>query len=82
VPPETGWAWAGAEAKQPGRGLQAACQAWEGGFGAIAERQGAEMALCFGPSLPAHELVTERFVEHAGALYGPILARHAKETRR
>jgi exodeoxyribonuclease V gamma subunit len=82
VPPETGWAWAGAEAKQPGRGPQAACQAWEGGFGAIAERQAAEMALCFGPSLPAHELVSERFVEHARALYGPILARHAKESRR
>jgi exodeoxyribonuclease V gamma subunit len=82
VPPETGWAWACAEAKQPGRGLQAACQAWEGGFGAIAERQAAEMALCFGPSLPARELVAERFEQHASNLFGPLLARLSKETRR
>jgi hypothetical protein len=40
------------------------------------------MALCFGPSLPARELVAERFAQHASNLFGPLLARHSKESRR
>ena len=78
VPPETGWAFAQAEQKQPGGGLAKARGVWEGSFGVPAEREGEVMAVCFGPTLPASELLDARAIGLAHGLFGPLLERFAE----
>jgi exodeoxyribonuclease V gamma subunit len=75
LPPETGWAYAAAEAAKPGqgRGWSKAREAWEGGFQSRGERHDAVMALCFGSDQPLAELLTPPVQELALALHGPLL---------
>jgi exodeoxyribonuclease V gamma subunit len=75
LPPDTGWAYAAAEAAKPGegRGWGKARDAWEGGFQFRGERQDAAMALCFGSDQPLAELLTPPVQELALALHGPLL---------
>ena len=75
LPPETGWAYAAAEAAKPGesRGWSKAREAWEGGFHSDGERRDAVQALCFGSDQPLAELLTPAVEELALALHGPML---------
>jgi exodeoxyribonuclease V gamma subunit len=75
LPPDTGWAYAAAEAAKPaqGRGWSKAREAWEGGFQSRGERHDAAMALCFGSDQPLAELLTPPVQELALALHGPLL---------
>jgi exodeoxyribonuclease V gamma subunit len=75
LPPDTGWAYAAAEAAKPGegRGWSKAREAWEGGFQTRGERQEAALALCFGSDQPLAELLTPAAQELALALHGPLL---------
>jgi len=75
LPPETGWAYAEAEAAKPnqGRGWSKARDAWEGGFSTPGERCEAALALCFGSDQPLAELLTPAVEELALALHGPLL---------
>ena len=75
VPPRSGWAWVSAEQRKPGSGFPAARKAWEGDYGVSAERDEAVMALCFGSSTNARELMDQHFGEAALALLEPLLAR-------
>jgi exodeoxyribonuclease V gamma subunit len=75
VPPRTGWAWAEAELRQPGRGFRAALDAWEGGFSGFGERQREVMALCFGGATTTRELLDPGFCRGALALLTPLLER-------
>lgn len=80
VPPHTGWDWAEAELRKPGSGGRAALGAWEGGFGRRGEREQEVMAVCFGATLTARELLDEPFRTAALALLAPLLARRSLET--
>jgi exodeoxyribonuclease V gamma subunit len=75
LPPETGWAYAAAEAAKPGegRGWSKAREAWEGGFHSDGERRDPVQALCFGSDQPLAELLTPAVEELALALHGPML---------
>ena len=75
LPPETGWAYAAAEAAKPGqgRGWSKARDAWEGGFQGRGERQDAVQALCFGSDLPLAGLLTPELETLALTLHGPLL---------
>ncbi|QPN58816.1 exodeoxyribonuclease V subunit gamma [Synechococcus sp. CBW1002] len=73
VPPETGWAYAAAEAKKAGSGAAAACKRWEGGPEQQAERDEEVMALCFGRSLSGRALLQGPCTAHALALHQPLL---------
>jgi exodeoxyribonuclease V gamma subunit len=75
LPPDTGWAFAEAEAAKPGegRGQSKAKEAWEGGFQGRGERHDAIQALCFGSDQPLAELLTPPVEELALALHGPLL---------
>lgn len=75
LPPETGWAFAAAEAAKPGqgRGWSKARDAWEGGFQGRGERQEAVQALCFGSDQPLAELLTPPVQQLALELHGPLL---------
>ncbi len=73
LPPDTGWAYAAAEAAKPCTGWGKARDAWEGGFQFRGERQDAAMALCFGSDQPLAELLTPAAQELALALHGPLL---------
>jgi exodeoxyribonuclease V gamma subunit len=75
VPPRSGWAWVSAEQRKPGSGFPAARKTWEGDYGTSAERDDAVMALCFGSSTSARELMDQHFSEAALALLEPLLAR-------
>ncbi|MCP9815229.1 exodeoxyribonuclease V subunit gamma [Synechococcus sp. GreenBA-s] len=74
VPPDTGWAFAAAEARKPGSGFSKAAACWEGGFQGPGERDQEAQALCFGASLPARELLGETFEHWALELWQPVLA--------
>jgi exodeoxyribonuclease V gamma subunit len=75
LPPDTGWAYAAAEAAKPGqgRGWSKAREAWEGGFQVRGERRDAVKALCFGSDQPLAELLTEPAQQLALDLHGPLL---------
>ena len=75
LPPETGWAYAAAEAAKPGqgRGWSKARDAWEGGFNGDGERRDAAQALCFGSDQPLAELLTPPVEQLALELHGPLL---------
>ena len=75
LPPDTGWAYAAAEASKPGegRGWAKARDAWEGGFNHRGERCDPALALCFGSDQPLAELLTPELEELALALHGPLL---------
>ena len=75
LPPETGWAYAAAEAAKPGqgRGWSKARDAWEGGFNGEGERRDAAQALCFGSDQPLAELLTPPVEQLALELHGPLL---------
>jgi exodeoxyribonuclease V gamma subunit len=75
LPPDTGWAYAAAEAAKPGegRGWSKAREAWEGGFQTRGERQEAALALCFGSDQPLAALLTPPVQELALALHGPLV---------
>lgn len=75
LPPETGWAYAAAEAAKPGqgKGWSKAREAWEGGFNRDGERRDAVQALCFGSDQPLAELLTEPVQQLALDLHGPLL---------
>lgn len=75
LPPDTGWAYAAAEAAKPGqrKGWSKAKEAWEGGFQGRGERQDAIQALCFGSDQPLAELLSPAVQELALALHGPLL---------
>ncbi|MEA5422080.1 exonuclease V subunit gamma, partial [Synechococcus sp. CCY9202] len=73
VPPESGWAYAAAEAKKAGSGAAAACKRWEGGPEQQAERDEEVMALCFGRSLSGRALLQGPCTAHALALHQPLL---------
>ncbi|MFM7651539.1 MAG: exodeoxyribonuclease V subunit gamma, partial [Vulcanococcus sp.] len=75
LPPETGWAYAEAEAAKPGqgRGWTKARDAWEGSFQTAGERGDAAQALCFGSDQPLAELLTPELEQLALALHGPLL---------
>jgi exodeoxyribonuclease V gamma subunit len=73
LPPRTAWAWLKAERQRVGTGLAAARAAWEGRPGAFAERERAEMLLCFGDAPPLEALLDDSFGERAVHLYGPLL---------
>ena len=75
LPPDTGWAYAAAEAAKPGqgKGWSKAQEAWEGGFQSRGERHDAIQALCFGSDQPLAELLTAAVEQLALALHGPLL---------
>jgi exodeoxyribonuclease V gamma subunit len=75
LPPETGWAYAAAEAAKPGqgRGWSKARDAWEGGFQGSGERHDAVQALCFGSDQPLAALLTPELEQLALELHGPLL---------
>ena len=75
LPPETGWAYAAAEASKPGegRGWGKAREAWEGSFQGRGERQDAVQALCFGSDQPLAELLTPPVQQLALELHSPLL---------
>ena len=75
LPPDTGWAYAAAEAAKPGQnsGWSKARDAWEGGYQGRAERRDAVMALCFGSDQPLAALFTPAVERLALALHGPLL---------
>jgi exodeoxyribonuclease V gamma subunit len=75
LPPETGWAYAAAEAAKPGqnKGWSKARDAWEGSFQGRGERQDAVQALCFGSDQPLVEILTPSVQRLALALHGPLL---------
>lgn len=75
LPPETGWAYAAAEAARPGegRGWSKARDAWEGGFQGRGERQDAVQALCFGSDQPLVEVLTPIVQRLALELHSPLL---------
>jgi exodeoxyribonuclease V gamma subunit len=73
VPPETGWAYAEAERKKAGSGLQKGCAAWEGSAYSRAERNDEIQAACFGASLSGRELLSPEAQDLALALFTPLL---------
>ncbi len=73
VPPLSGWAWVSAEARRTGSGFEAAQRAWEGGANQWAERQQEEMAVCFGATLEASDLIDAHFEAKALELWDPVL---------
>jgi exodeoxyribonuclease V gamma subunit len=73
VPPDTGWAWAEAEARTSGGGLQGATRIWEGDPQRFGEREQPAMALCFGRDTAARELLREPLTTLARTLHGPLL---------
>lgn len=75
LPPDTGWAYAAAEAAKPGqnKGWSKARDTWEGGFQGRGERQDAVQALCFGSDQPLVEILTPSVQRLALALHGPLL---------
>ncbi len=73
VPPLSGWAWVSAEARRTGSGFEAAQRLWEGGANQWAERQQEEMAVCFGATLEASELIDAQFEARAQELWEPVL---------
>ncbi len=73
LPPDTGWAFAAAEARRPGSGFQRAADCWEGGFQGPGEREQEAQALCFGAALPARDLLTEALEQRALEFWrGPL----------
>jgi exodeoxyribonuclease V gamma subunit len=81
VPPDTGWAFAAAEQRRAGQGWGKARAAWEGGFGATAERRDPVQALCFGSDLPLEALLTPATEQRALALHSPLLQRWEERKR-
>jgi exodeoxyribonuclease V gamma subunit len=73
VPPRCGMAYLEAERSRPGSGPGAAADCWEGAGMRRAERQEAEMALCFGADRPIADLLGPEFVACATDLYGVML---------
>jgi exonuclease V gamma subunit len=73
LPPRTAWAWLVAERHRVGSGAAAARPVWEGRPGSFAERERAEMLVCFGDAPPLEALLDDRFGERAVDLYGPLL---------
>ncbi|SBO42868.1 exodeoxyribonuclease V subunit gamma [Cyanobium sp. NIES-981] len=66
VPPDTGWALLT-------KGRSAAIACWEGGFQRPGEREEPEQALCFGPDLPAAQLLQDPLECCANTLMGPLV---------
>ncbi len=82
VPPRTGWGWLTCERRRAGDGFGEARRIWEGDGPAGGEREREEMEVCFGATLPAADLVDERFGERAAALYGPLLEAEIPKPKR
>ncbi|MFZ9748790.1 MAG: exodeoxyribonuclease V subunit gamma [Vulcanococcus sp.] len=79
LPPETGWAFAAAEAR--GRGWIEAQNAWEGGFQSQGEREDPVQRICFGSDLPLRELLSEPVQALALELHQPLLDRRQEAKR-
>ncbi len=79
LPPETGWAFAAAEAR--GRGWIEAQNAWEGGFQSQGEREDPVQRICFGSDLPLRELLSEPVQVLALELHKPLLDRRQEAKR-
>jgi len=74
VPPDSGWAFARANYKDPKNGEKAFNQKWKGGFNIKGERDKAEMQLCFGVRCEASTFLSnEVFQEACMTIYGPLL---------
>ena len=71
LPPETGWAYAAAEAR--GRGWTEARNTWEGTPQSPAEREDAVQRVCFGSDLPLSALLSPALQELALELHQPLL---------
>ena len=71
LPPETGWAYAAAEAR--GRGWIEARNTWEGTPKSPAEREDPVQRVCFGSDLPLSELLSPRLQALALELHEPLL---------
>lgn len=82
LPPDTGWAYAAAEAAKPGegKGWGKAREIWEGGFHNQGERHDAAQALCFGSDQPLMELLTPAVAQLALELHAPLLE-HRQEVK-
>jgi len=73
LPPETGWAYAAAEAR--GRGWIEAQNTWEGSFQSQGEREDPVQRVCFGSDLPLSELLSPELQALALELHQPLLER-------
>ena len=73
LPPETGWAYAAAEAR--GRGWIEAQNTWEGSFQSQGEREDPVQRVCFGSDLPLSELLSPELQTLALELHQPLLER-------
>ncbi len=81
VPPSTGWAYARAEHRTPGSGVNRASERWQGQPSRPGERTEPDLALCFGADTGFEDLLAGRFgpfQELAISLARPLLEHGAK----
>ena len=74
VPPESGWALAQANQKEPLKRESAFNQKWNGVYKIQGERDRPEMQLCFGAKFEAKEFLNNTdFIEAWSTLYDPLI---------